>query len=129
MDEKQGISNHKCYLFLCVVVFICSLIAIIAINIAIARIQYPQPQAILCLGGSPDREVLVAQLASQNPQLIVWVSSGEGNQTSSQIFHNAKISPDRYFLDDRATHTVTNFTTLVEDFKQHHIKHSGFTGS
>ena len=64
MDEKQGISNHKCYLFLWVVVFICSLIAIIAINIVIARIQYPQPQAILCLGGDHNREVLAAKLAS-----------------------------------------------------------------
>ena len=123
MGEKRGKYNWKCDIFLLVIVFIGSLVAIIAINIAIAHWQHPHPQAILALGGSPDREVLAAQLASQNPQLIVWVSSGEGDQTSSQIFHNAKISPDRYFLDHRATDTVTNFTTLVEDFKQHHIKH------
>ena len=123
MDEKQGISNHKCYLFLWVIVFNCSLIAIIAINIAIARIQYPLPQAILCLGGDRNREVLAAKLASYNPQLIVWVSTGSNAKTSNKIFRDAGIPPNRYFLDYRATDTVTNFTTLVEDFKQHHIKH------
>ena len=62
-------------------------------------------------------------MASQNPQLIVWVSTGSNAKISNRIFHDAGIPPNRYFLDYRATNTVTNFTTLVEDFKQHHIKH------
>ncbi len=123
MSRKRGRFSWQFYLFIGPIVLICSLIVIIPINIAIARIQYPQPQAILTLGGHPDREALAAKLASQNPQLIVWVSTGSDYKTANQIFRDAGIPPDRYFLDYRATDTVTNFTTLVEDFKQHHIKH------
>ncbi len=93
------------------------------INVASSRMQYPHPQAILSLGGHHDREKLAAKLASQNPNLIIWVSSGSDNKITNKIFQNAGIPADRYFLDNRATDTVTNFTTLVEDFKQHHIKH------
>ena len=123
MGGKQGQSSWKFYLFLGAIVFICSLIATIAINIAIALMQYPQPQAILCLGGDHKREALAAKLASQNSNLMIWVSSGSNNKITNKIFRNAGIPPNRYFLDNRATDTVTNFTTLVEDFKQHHIKH------
>ena len=123
MGEKRGISNHKYYPLLLVVVFIGSLIAIIAINIAIALMQYPQPQAILCLGGYHQREVLAAKLASQNSNLTIWVSSGSDNKITNKIFQNAGIPLSRYFLDNRATDTVTNFTTLVEDFRKNHIKH------
>lgn len=33
------------------------------------------------------------------------------------------IADDRYYFGSHATDTVTDFTTLVADFKQHHIKH------
>ena len=123
MPQKFRRYSWKYYLFLGIVVPIFLLIVTIPLNLAIARWQYPQPQAILCLGGDPRREVLTAKLASQNPQLIVWVSTGSNAKTSNKIFRDAGIPPNRYFLDYRATDTVTNFTTLVEDFKQHHIKH------
>ena len=122
MGKKRGRSNREFAPFLWIIVFICFLIAIIPINIAIARTLYPQPQAILCLGGSEEREVFTAQLASDNPQLIVWVSSGRAPQAINQIFLDAGIPPDRYFLDYRARDTVTNFTTLVADFQHHQIK-------
>ena len=123
MGRKRGRFGWQFDLFLCAIIFICSLIATISINIAISRIQYPQPQAILCLGGGRAREIFAAELASQNPQLIVWVSTGSDYKTANQVFRNAGIPTYRYFLDRRATDTVTNFTTLVEDFKQHQIKH------
>ena len=123
MGGKRGRSSWKFNLFLGAIVLIFSFIGIISINLAIARWQYPQPQAILTLGGHPDREALAAKLASHNPQLIVWVSTGSDYKIANRIFLDAGIPPNRYFLDYRATDTVTNFTTLVEDFKQYHIKH------
>ncbi len=123
MDGKRVQSSWKFHLFLGAIVLVGSLIATIPINIAIARRQYPHPQAILSLGGQHDREKLAAKLASQNQNLIIWVSSGSDNTITNKIFQNAGIPADRYFLDNRATDTVTNFTTLVKDFKQHHIKH------
>ena len=102
-------------------VFISCVMTTISLNIAIA-IRH-QPQAILVLGGDPKRDALAAKLALQNPQLKIWVSSRSKHENSSQIFSNAGIPPQRYFLDRRATDTVTNFTTLVEDFRQHQIKH------
>ena len=121
MNKKRVKLNRQCYLFLGVIVFICYVMVTISLNIAIARRH--QPQAILVLGGDPKRDVLAAKLAKQNPHLIIWVSSRSKNENSSQIFSHAGISPQRYFLDHRATDTVTNFTTLVADFQQHQIKH------
>ena len=123
MIKQQSKFKRKNYLFLGTIVFFSSLIVIILLNIAIVFIQYPQPQAIFCLGGDHQRERLAAKLASQNSNLLIWVSSGSDNQITRKIFHNAGIPLNRYFLDDRATDTVTNFTSLVSNFKQHQIKH------
>ena len=35
-----------------------------------------EPQAILVLGGAPEREHFAAEFASEHPDLEVWVSSG-----------------------------------------------------
>jgi uncharacterized SAM-binding protein YcdF (DUF218 family) len=108
---------------LLIIAFIVSLLSIIPLRLSIARYQYPEPQAILTLGGLHPREQLAAQLASQYPHLIIWVSSGSDDQITRKIFQDAGISSNRYHLDRRATDTVTNFTTLVEDFKKQDIKH------
>ncbi|ELS02169.1 hypothetical protein Xen7305DRAFT_00018810 [Xenococcus sp. PCC 7305] len=123
MSRKRGKYHHKCYPFLWSIALIGIFVAIMSINIAIASLRYPQPQAILCLGGDHQREKLAAKLASQNKDLLIWVSSGSNDQITGQIFHNAGLSSERFFLNNQATDTVTNFTTLVPEFKQHHIKH------
>ena len=123
MGKKRSTYHRHCYLLRWVIVFIMALIGNIALNLAIATIQYPQPQAILTLGGSPNREIVAANLASENPELIVWVSSGTDSHVANQIFSDVGIKQDRYFLDDRATDTVTNFTTLVKNFRKFQIKH------
>ena len=96
---------------------------VIPLRLAIAHYQAPFPQAILTLGGSPARETFTAQFAQLNPTLDIWVSSGISNEQARQIFRTANIAEERVHLDRRATDTVTNFTTLVEDFKQKKIKH------
>lgn len=90
-------------------------------QIAIARQLSPAPEIILVLGGSADREEYAVKLAQKNPSLKIWVSSG--SPYADRIFQASGISPNRVYLDRRATDTVTNFTTVVSDFKQRGIQH------
>ena len=98
-------------------------LTIIPLKLAIAHYQVPYPQAILILGGSRERETFTAQFAQINPSLDIWVSSGNPPQVTKLIFQTAGIDEKRLHIDTRAVDTVTNFTTLVKDFKQQKIQH------
>lgn len=98
-------------------------LGIIPLRLAIATYQAPQPQGIFVLGGYPNREEAAAQLAKYYLDLDVWVSSGQLPKTAHTIFQSAGITLDRLHLDYRATDTVTNFTTLVAEFKRRRIQH------
>lgn len=80
-----------------------------------------QPQAVLVLGGSSvdlERERFAAKLALEHRNLPIWVSSGSTNKNYvTRVFTNAGINPSRLYLDFQAVDTVTNFTTLVDDFQ------------
>ena len=75
------------------------------------------PEALLVLGGHEEREHFAAKLAQQYPQLPIWISSGSPQDYAQRIFTKAGISRDRLHLDYRASDTVTNFTTLVDQLK------------
>jgi len=75
------------------------------------------PEVILVLGGAQEREQYAAKLATQHPNLPIWVSSGSPRWYAEKIFQNQGIARDRIHLDYRAQDTVTNFTTLVNDLK------------
>ncbi len=75
------------------------------------------PQAVLVLGGSVEREKFAAAFAQAHPDLPVWISSGSNPEYAEWVFQEAGIAPDRLHLDYRAVDTVTNFTTLVDQFK------------
>ena len=83
------------------------------------------PQAVLVLGGSStnlERERVAAKLALQYPNLPIWVSSGSTNENYvTRVFANAGINPQRLHLDYQAKDTVTNFTSLVDDFQSRGI--------
>jgi uncharacterized SAM-binding protein YcdF (DUF218 family) len=81
-----------------------------------------QPQAVLVLGGSPSREVFAAEFAREHPDLPIWVSSGSNRAYTEGVFSDAGIDPNRLHLDYRAEDTVTNFTTLVDQFKARNIR-------
>lgn len=78
-----------------------------------------KPDAVFVLGGSPDREAFAAEFAQQHPDLPIWVSSGSPEDYARSVFADWGIAPERLHLDYRAVDTVTNFTSLVEDFKYH----------
>lgn len=100
------------------------LLSMITLRLAKAFQQVPCPQAILALGGGTEREEAAAQLAQDNPDLKIWVSSGSLHpQEAHTLFKAFGIEENRLYLDYRASDTVTNFTTLVKDFQQNNIRH------
>jgi uncharacterized SAM-binding protein YcdF (DUF218 family) len=83
--------------------------------------QLQPPEAILVLGGAPEREAYAASLAQREPNLDVWVSSGSNPEYAHWVFSQAGIDLNRVHLDYRAVDTVTNFTTLVDDLQRQDI--------
>lgn len=113
--------KRKRYRFFCVAsALILVLLSIIPIRLAIAYHQTPLPQAILTLGGDSAREEFTAQFAQMYPSLEIWVSS-----PSKKVFdfQAAGISNTQVHIDRRAVDTVTNFTSLVKDFKNRNFQH------
>lgn len=75
------------------------------------------PDALLVLGGHEERERFAAKLAQEHPELPIWISSGSPQEYAQKIFAKAGIESDRLHFDYRASDTVTNFTTLVDELK------------
>jgi len=99
------------------------LLLAIPTRLTLAYLQAPQPQAILMLGGDQSRETFTAQFAQAHPDIPIWVSSGIPISQARSIFREANIPEHRLYLDRRATDTVTNFTTLVNDLDSAGIRH------
>lgn len=87
-----------------------------------ARMYFEQPDAILVLGGSPDREKFTAKFAHKHPNLPIWVSSGSPREYSEWVFSEAGIDLHRVNLDYQAVDTVTNFTTIVDRLHQQGVR-------
>jgi uncharacterized SAM-binding protein YcdF (DUF218 family) len=98
--------------------------SIIPMRIAIAFHQAPLPQAIFVLGGDDDRMRFAAELWRSHKNLAIWVSDYQSSLESyRQIFQKFDIPEQQLHLDGRATDTVTNFTTLAEDFTDQKLQH------
>ncbi len=104
-------------------VLIVVLFSIIPVGLAIATTNAPLPQAILTLGGGSAREEFTAKFAQMYPSLEIWVSSGTPPNNAREIFQKAGIPNTRVHIDSRAVDTLTNFTSLVADFKQRNFQH------
>lgn len=115
--------KHKKTIYFLILSGLLFLISFIPIRLAITYYQYPVPQAILTLGSWQEREQFTAQFAQVHPSLPIWVSSGIPPQPAREIFQAAGTPMSQVHLDYRATDTVTNFTTLVDTFKQQKIHH------
>jgi uncharacterized SAM-binding protein YcdF (DUF218 family) len=79
------------------------------------------PEAILVLGGSPEREDFAAHFAQQHPGLPIWVSGGSNPEYTDAVFSDAGIDLHRVHIDRAAVDTVTNFTTLVDGLRDRGI--------
>lgn len=107
--------------FFCLVML--GLLLAIPIRLTLAYLQSPHPQAILMLGGGHNREAFTAQFAQAHPDIPIWVSSGMPMAKARTLFQSALIPEQRLHFDYRATDTVTNFTTLVDDLASAGLHH------
>ena len=79
---------------------------------------------ILVLGGDVDREKMAARLAAHDG-LPVVVSGGTNPEYARWLFQERERLPSsRVRLDYRATDTVTNFTSLIDDLRRARIRHA-----
>ncbi len=100
------------------------LFSIIPIRIAIAFYQAPQPQAIFVLGGDFARTYYAAQVWQTHREMDVWVSDFSANlDQQHKILTQADVPASQIHLDGQATDTVTNFTTLVNQFSEQKLQH------
>ena len=79
--------------------------------------QATQKKIIFVLGGASSRERFAAKFAQSHPGLPIWVSSGSPEAYARRIFTKAGIKKNRVHLDYQAVDTVTNFTSLVDEFQ------------
>ncbi|GAX36699.1 YdcF family protein [Nodularia sp. NIES-3585] len=93
------------------------LVSIIPVRIAIASYQQPVPQAIFVLGSASERMKFAAKFWQSHQNLDIWISDFAWNlDANRRIFLQSGVPDQKLHLDGRATDTVTNFTTLVEEF-------------
>ncbi|WP_341524646.1 YdcF family protein [Nostoc sp. UHCC 0302] len=113
----------KKYWILATLGFVLALLLIIPLNLTLARIKAPQPQAFFTLGGEPAREQFTAELAQWYPSLEIWVSSPPVPEKTRKTFQALNIPNTQLHIDTHAVDTVTNFTSLVSDFEKRQIQH------
>jgi uncharacterized SAM-binding protein YcdF (DUF218 family) len=100
------------------------LISIIPVRIAIAFHQAPIPQAIFVLGGAAERMKFAGEFWQKHTNLDIWVSDYAWKlDVDRRIFQKFGVQNQQLHLDGRATDTVTNFTSLVEDFVAQKLQH------
>ncbi len=99
-------------------------VSIIPVRIAIAFYQAPVPQAIFVLGGDSARMKFAAEFWQSHRNLDIWVSDFAWNlDANRRIFLQSGVPDEKLHLDGRATDTVTNFTTLVQEFADRNLQH------
>ena len=82
----------------------------------------PPAQLILVLGGDADRERVAADLARRDG-LPVLVSGGSNPEYAEWLFRQQGLDARRVQLDYRATDTLSNFTSVVDELKRARVRH------
>ena len=100
------------------------LLGFIPLRIAVAFQQAPTPQAIFVLGGDFQRTRFAGEFWQSRSSLDIWVSDFRWNlDKQRRILKKFGLSEEQLHLDGAATDTVTNFTTLVDDFVDNNLQH------
>lgn len=103
--------------------FFFTLAIIVTGNLFFALEHSPQPQAIFLLGGDPKREAFTAYFSLNHEELPVWISSRRSPLEIIKVFKKYRGAGGSVYIDNRASDTVTNFTSLASDFKDSEIHH------
>ncbi|MEA5598785.1 YdcF family protein [Rivularia sp. UHCC 0363] len=120
---KPNFPNRR-FLFWLGLSLIIVLLGFIPVRINIAFHQTPTPQAIFVLGGNFERTKFAGKFWQSRRDLDIWVSDYRWNlDVNRRIFHKAGIPDERLHFDFEATDTVTNFTTLVDNFVDDNLQH------
>jgi uncharacterized SAM-binding protein YcdF (DUF218 family) len=82
----------------------------------------PPPQLILVLGGDVDRERAAGELARREG-LPVLVSGGSNPEYAHWQFDRQGLDAARVQLDYRATDTLSNFTSVVDELRRSRVRH------
>jgi uncharacterized SAM-binding protein YcdF (DUF218 family) len=77
---------------------------------------------ILVLGGDVERERVAAELAERDG-LPVLVSGGSNPEYAHWLFGRRGLDQGRVQLDYRATDTLTNFTSIVDELNRAKVRH------
>ena len=77
---------------------------------------------ILVLGGDVERERVAAELAERDG-LPVLVSGGSNPEYAHWLFGRRGLDQGRVQLDYRATDTLTNFTSIVDELRRAKVRH------
>lgn len=122
---KRKVYRHRYPKFLrLVLVSLVVLTSIIPVRLAVTLYQVSAPQAIFVLGGASARMEFAGRFWQSHSNLDIWVSDYLSNEAPNRrIFQQFGIPSEQLRFDDRATDTVTNFTTLVDDFVNHKLQH------
>lgn len=122
MSQRLSVGQKFWRLFLTTVLVI--LVGWIPVQIAIARLFVPLPQAIVVLEGHPHRMTFAAQFWQQQPQLDIWLSGiGVDNPRYRRIFQEAGVPESQLYFEVRSTDTVTNFTDMREELVTRGLRH------
>ena len=82
----------------------------------------PPPQQILVLGGDLEREEVGAQLA-RSTQLPLLVSSGSNAEYAHWLLARHGLDPSKVQLDYRASDTISNYTSVVDELHRKGVSH------
>ncbi|BAZ05124.1 YdcF family protein [Calothrix sp. NIES-3974] len=100
------------------------LTALIPVRIAVTFHQLPTPQGIFVLGGAVERMEFAGKFWQSRRDLDIWVSDFDWNlEANRRVFKQFGVPDSQLHLDGRATDTVTNFTSLVDDFVADNLHH------
>ena len=80
------------------------------------------PELVLVLGGDVDRERVGARLARQL-ELPLLVSGGSNREYAKWLLQEERMNSELVTLDYRARDTLSNFTSLVDEFQSEGIQH------
>lgn len=122
--KKKYFRRHRLKFLILLFVILLILISFIPIRISMALQQNPEPQAIFVLGGDSQRMVFAGKFWHSYTDLDIWISDFPWNLESNlRIFHQAGVPNQQLHFDSKAKDTVTNFTTLVDDFLTQKFSH------
>ena len=122
MSQRLSVGQKFWRLFLTTVLVI--LLGWIPVQIAIARLFVPLPEAIVVLEGDPQRMTFAAQFWQQQTHLDIWLSGmGVNHPRYRGIFQNAGVPESQLHFETRSTDTVTNFTDMRAELVPRGLRH------